>query len=448
VKRVSWLLFAAACGGGATEGATADPAADAGSPPPIDAGSGDAGADATTLPDAGARVVDPTTLTGKLMMGYQGWFLCPGDGAPPNRWVHWFRGAPYDATNVTFDMWPSTAELDADELCTTVFTRPSGAPAPLYSAWRAKTVDRHFRWMQDHDLDGVFLQRFSSELSDPAFRAARDKVLANVMAGAEQHGRVFAIEYDISGQDPSTLVATLVDDWTHLVDDLKVTASPRYLRHAGKPLLGIWGFGFSDRPGTPQQASQLVTYFKTGAPADKQVTLMGGVPREWRKDATWIDVTRSFDIINPWLVGAFVDDAGADNYAKNTMAGDIADATAHGREFMPVVFPGFSWKNLNGGPLNQIPRRAGRFYWRQAYNAVSAGSTMIFGAMFDEVDEGTAMYKVAPSAQEMPAQGTFLSLDADGTTLPDDWYLRLADQAGKMLRKEIPVGPTVPITPP
>ena len=297
------------------------------------------------------------------------------------------------------------------------------------------------------ELDGVFLQRFSSELSDPAFLAARDQVLKNVMAAAEKHGRVFAIEYDISGQNPTTLVADLEKDWLHLVDDLGVLKSPRYLHHKGKPVLGLWGFGFSDRPGTPQQANTLIAYFKTGLPAEKQVTLMGGVPREWRKDPTWIAVTRSFDIINPWLVGAFVDDNGANAYVA-TMTGDIADAKANGREFMPVVFPGFSWKNLNAGPLNQIPRRAGKFYWRQIYNAIAAGSTMMFGAMFDEVDEGTAIYKTAPTAQEMPAQGTFLPLDADGTKLPNDWYLRVANQGGKMLRKEIALTSTLPITPP
>jgi len=51
-----------------------------------------------TLPPAGAQRffrlgvgVDPGTMDRKLMMGYQGWFACPGDGSALNRWVHWFR---------------------------------------------------------------------------------------------------------------------------------------------------------------------------------------------------------------------------------------------------------------------------------------------------------------------------------------------------------------------
>jgi hypothetical protein len=109
----------------------------------------------------------------------------------------------------------------------------------------------------------------------------------------------------------------------------------------------------------------------------------------------------------------------------------------------------FSWANLqSNGLYNQIPRSGGNFYWRQAYNAVRSGCTMIYGAMFDEVDEGTAMYKLAPTAAHLPAQGTFVPLNADGYNLGSDWYLRLADQAGRMLRGEIPVTSTIPITPP
>ena len=118
---------------------------------------------------------------------------------------------------------------------------------------------------------------------------------------------------------------------------------------------------------------------------------------------------------------------------------------------MPVIFPGFSWYNLmrgmNGSTLNQIPRIGGRFYWRQAYNAVSAGCTMIYGAMFDEVDEGTAMFKLAPTPNELPVQGTWVPLNIDGETLPSDWYLRLADKATRMLRGDIPLQSSMPISP-
>jgi hypothetical protein len=58
------------------------------------------------------------------------------------------------------------------------------------------------------------------------------------------------------------------------------------------------------------------------------------------------------------------------------------------------------------------------------------------------------MFKMAPTAAQLPAQGNFVPLDVDGYNLGSDWYLRLADQAGRMLRREIPQSSTIPITPP
>jgi hypothetical protein len=81
------------------------------------------------------------------------------------------------------------------------------------------------------------------------------------------------------------------------------------------------------------------------------------------------------------------------------------------------------------------------------HNAVSAGVDNLFTAMFDEVDEGTAMLKAVSTQGELPAQGSFLSLDVDGEQLPSDWYLRLGGAAGRMVRKEIPLSAQIPIAP-
>jgi hypothetical protein len=67
--------------------------------------------------------------------------------------------------------------------------------------------------------------------------------------------------------------------------------------------------------------------------------------------------------------------------------------------------------------------------------------------MFDEVDEGTAMLKIAPSAAEAPVEGRWLTMDADGEALSSDFYLRLGGAAGRMLRGEIGLGTEVPIGP-
>ena len=393
--------------------------------------------------------VDASTLSNKLMFGYQAWFACPGDGSPPNRWVHWFRSQTPAATNATFDFWPDTSELDPDELFATGMTMSNGAPAKLYAAYKHKTVLRHFRWMQDYAIDGVFLQRFTTTLGDSSFADWLNQAAYNCRAGAETYGRIFAMMYDVSGQNSNTLVATLTNDWTYLSGTMRLTNSARYLRHNGKPVVAIWGLGFTDRPGTAADAQAIVAWFKAA-----NCTVMGGVPTNWRTltgdsktDAAWAPVYRSFDIISPWSVGRYSSTSGADNFRQNYIVPDLAEARLNGRDYLPVIWPGFSWYNLNAGSLNQIPRIGGRFWWRQLYNARLAGCNMIYGAMFDEVDEGTAMYKLAPTAAELPAQGSFVRLNIDGEALPSDWYLRLAREGGRMLRGEIPLSSVRPINP-
>ena len=76
-----------------------------------------------------------------------------------------------------------------------------------------------------------------------------------------------------------------------------------------------------------------------------------------------------------------------------------------------------------------------------------AGADTLFTAMFDEVDDGTAMFKAAPTQGQVPVEGSWLSLDADGERLSSDFYLRLGGAAGQMLRGEIPRTATVPIRP-
>jgi hypothetical protein len=67
--------------------------------------------------------------------------------------------------------------------------------------------------------------------------------------------------------------------------------------------------------------------------------------------------------------------------------------------------------------------------------ALRAGNRMLYGAMFDEVDEGTAMFKVAASRRDTPVERPILTMDADGEPLPSDWYLRLARETQRRLRR-------------
>jgi hypothetical protein len=388
--------------------------------------------------------VDATTLAHKLMFGYQGWFGCPDDGSQLARWEHWFRaGQSAGEPALRVDMWPDLSELPDTDRCPTPLALPDGRPAPLYSAYRAAAVDMHFRWMQEYGVPGVFLQRFTTGLAHDAVRDFRDTVARHVRNAAEANGRVFALMYDISGHRQETLVEDVKRDWIYLVDTLRITDSERYLRHNGRPLLAIWGFGFTDRAATPSQAAELIDFFKNNRDPRYRVTLFGGVPAGWRTltrdsgpDAAWAGVYRSFDIISPWTVGRFRDDAGVDRFYRDTVVPDLTEARAAGIEYMPVVFPGFSWRNMNRDAApNQIPRRGGRFWWRQVEQALGVGTTMLYGAMFDEVDESTAMFKLATTAEEVPADASIVTLDADGEALPSDWYLQLSREAQLRLQR-------------
>ena len=59
---------------------------------------------------------------------------------------------------------------------------------------------------------------------------------------------------------------------------------------------------------------------------------------------------------------------------------------------------------------------------------------MVYVAMFDEVDEGTAIFKCA---NDVPGAGATRFITYEG--LPSDFYLRLAGAGGRLLRGELPI---------
>lgn len=414
-------------------------------------------ATATPITTPAGPTVDASTLDGKVLFGYQGWFGCAGDHSPVDEWRHWFNDfrSP-TADHLTVDLWPDTSELGAAELCPTSMTLTDGSPLMAYSAYNAATVMRHFEWMRDYGIDGIALQRFVGEVQDPRFFDFRNRVAQNVRGGAEATGRVFYLEFDVSGVPGADLYAELTRDWNYVVDVLRLTDSPQYLRHNGKPVVEIWGLGIPGSSGaSAAQAASLVDFFRPTADDGYAATVIGGVGSYWRtgdRDAMggkeWADVYQSFDVINPWAVGRYRNRSEADGYRDEVVAPDLAQTERRGVGYMPVVFPGFSWRNLfPDSPRNEIPRDCGRFYWRQVYNAISAGTKTIFVAMFDEVDEGTAMYKLVPTSGGLPEGSGLVPLDIDGCDLPSDWYLRLGGETGKALRGEIRLKTALPIQP-
>jgi hypothetical protein len=91
--------------------------------------------------------------------------------------------------------------------------------------------------------------------------------------------------------------------------------------------------------------------------------------------------------------------------------------------------------------LNEIPRRCGRFLQHQVANLLGSGATSLYAAMFDEVDEATALFPLETRKDAAPAGAALLALDADGCVLPEDWYLDLTGRAAQALRTRKPPAP-------
>ena len=400
-------------------------------------------------------------LAGRVIVGYQGWFGCPGDYLDNRRWQHWVI-QPEDTQaptpdNIRVDLLPQLAGVPEQDLCPSGLKSADGAPIALFSSQNAQVVLTHFRWMAQHQIDGVAVQRFIGIIDDrpdnPQGRARSDHMLGNVRAAAAATERVFFITYDISGAPPATLFADIRRDWQHLTGDLDLTASPNYLRMHGKPVLQLWGFGFADRPGAPPEVAELIADLKQGRHGLKAAALIGGVPTNWRtlngdsqQDPRWADIYRSYDVISPWSVGRFHDESGADAFLKEHVLGDLAETRRLGIAYLPVIFPGFSWFNLQTrrgqaqrAVLNEIPRRCGRLLWREIANVLGSGANMLYGAMFDEVDEGTAMLPAVTRADRLPVGVKMVFLNEDDCSLPADWYLRvIGAAAGFAHRAEAP----------
>ena len=96
-----------------------------------------------------------------------------------------------------------------------------------------------------------------------------------------------------------------------------------------------------------------------------------------------------------------------------------------------MILPGFSWHNLRGGKLDQIPRREGRFYREQAEELLRFGARQLYVAMFDEMDEGTCIFK---TSRRVPVGASPFLTYGDG--VPEDFYLQLTSQIARQLEKQ------------
>jgi hypothetical protein len=380
---------------------------------------------------------------GVVMAGYQGWFPRPADGVMYP-----------DAEKLHIDMWPDVSEYEVTY--PTGLKLADGSVARFFSSADKSTVDTHFRWMEEYGVDGVFMQRF--------FGAARpgegrNEILKNALEAASRNKRAIAVMYDLSGLRASGEdCSRLIEDWKYLVDELKVTnqsGEKTYLHHNGKPLVAIWGLGFPDRPYNIRKIGieRFIDFLKND-PVYGGCSVMVGVPTFWRDlnadclpDPYLHEIIRSADIVLPWMVQRFTPllHNDMDRY-RDIILEDMKWCREAGIDYVPCVTPGFSWHNLSRSefpddikPTGSIPRQGGRFYWQQISTAISVGAEMLYVAMFDEVNEGTAIFKVSDNP---PVDDVAKFVDNDG--MPSDHYLWLTGEAARTLRREIPLSFSLP----
>ncbi|MFJ5091927.1 MULTISPECIES: glycoside hydrolase family 71/99-like protein [unclassified Streptomyces] len=391
-------------------------------------------AGAAPAPQAGPAASPAGDVVGKVTVGYQGWFAAPGDGAPINGWWHWspdMSKAPAPGAN-SAKSWPDVSEYTRT-YPTAMPDLNGGGKAALFSSWDQQTVDTHFRWMREYGIDTAALQRFNPFGSEGP---TRDGMAQKVRQAAEANGRKFYVMYDVTNWNG--MREQVKQDWTEKMS--AHTSSSAYAHQNGRPVVCVWGFGFSDdaRPFGAEECLDVVNWFK-----ERGCYVIGGVPTHWRTESEdsrpgFSEVYHAFDMISPWMVGRIGSVADADNFYANVNTPDQAECDAHGIDYQPCVLP---------GDLQDGQRAHGDFMWRQFYNMKRVGVQGIYISMFDEYNEANQIAKTAASAADVPSGSGIKALDEDGTACSSDYYLRLTGDGGKLLRGEIPLTETRPTRP-
>ena len=369
---------------------------------------------------------------GLVMAGYQGWFNTPDDGAKRG-WHHYKGRDGFCPGSCSVDMWPEVSEYK--KLYPTEFTFADGKQASVFSSHDESTVNVHFKWMKKYGLDGVFMQRFITEIRNESGLKHFNKVLDSAMKAANQYERAICVMYDLSGMK-SGEEEFLLKDMAEVAQKYSIKErikNPSYLYHNGKPLVAVWGVGFNDnRNYGLKEAKRIIDGLKA-----QGFSVMLGVPTRWRElkgdtesDPRLHALIRECDIIMPWFVGRY----NQTTYPKfrKLVEEDIRWAKENRVDYAPLVFPGFSWANMKGKEQNLLsPRNKGTFLWEQLAGSIQAGAEMIYVAMFDEIDEGTAIFKCATKVPV--GKSTFVPIEEG---VKSDHYLKLVGKAAKTLRKE------------
>ncbi|MXV15476.1 glycoside hydrolase family 71/99-like protein [Hufsiella ginkgonis] len=362
-------------------------------------------------------------VVGKVTVGYQGWFAAAGDGSPYNSWQH-----------QNLEMWPDCSEYTStyagSPFTQAGVTQPgyfgnlgNGQPAKMFSSYDQQVSNVHALWMQQNGIDCIALQRFGSAIVAGSVKKAQfDGIATRMKNAAQTYGRKFYIMYDCSATDP------IDADWTSTITGtLNLVASPNYAKQNGKPVVCFWGVGKSGR-GTTADWLTKINWFKA-----QGCYVIGAPLANFATDTPNQPAYNACDMIMPWHVGK-------QGGFQATYTSDLAYCNANGLDYQAMSYPGTAFYNTNGAssPQNQIKRMYGNFMWSQFAGMRNAGVQSVYVAMFDEAQEATSIFKCAEDASQIPAGKYFLTLDADGVACSKDFYLRLVNNGGKMVKGIIP----------
>ncbi|KAL7917430.1 hypothetical protein ACQKWADRAFT_324647 [Trichoderma austrokoningii] len=351
---------------------------------------------------ARAASVDVSTLKGKWLYGYQGWFRKPASGVN-NHWSP--NGGTPGPGNVEVDFLPDVSQYPSNCLFASTLTAPNGQPVQLYDNTCEGVVDLHFQWMQQNGIDGVIVQRFLSHLSDASFIT----ILNQVEAAAVKYGRGFIVEYDASGGNSSagSVANEILADYNSVVKSY--TTSSAYIHQNGKPAVMVFGVGFTTVAISVSDGANISTQLQN---AGAYVGL--GVPSTFGSDVGantgFAAAYKAANLISPWTCRTL---------------------KSLGIDHAPLVWPGTSAYHLNGvtnpSAFDYFPRYNGSFYSMQAdaVTALADKPLLVFNAMFDEMNEGTGNLPSLKTNQ-LPTNEKFVGYD--NTFANTSFYLALGGQ--------------------
>ena len=376
------------------------------------------------------------TYRGLVMCGYQGWFGTPEDGSELTKrantgWYHYRESEQFrpGVRRNSIDFWPDMREYEKKYVVgeeknnanSSPFIMPDGSHATLFSSYDESTVMLHFKWMKQYGIDGAWMQRFLSEINASANKAHFDKVLDNAMKASNEYGRAIAVMYDMSGFTAESQLKIIVSDARNLMQKYSLTDRTKqkyYLHENGKPMIALWGIGFNDSAHPRPSAVENII---------KQLKLQGwsvflGVPTYWRagggdcvdgdEHTKLVSLLRESDGFFPWYTGRYdytsYRNADWQNHIQaDIRAGKKMSSKEHRVAFAVHAFPGFSWRNMDpnfnlksGNGTGD--RDGGKFLWNQLYWGIKYGAESFYIGMFDEIDEGTAIFKLL-RANEVPS---------------------------------------------